>query len=217
MFGLPSILAVFTVFYCFGLATPQTFHHDDDGAINANHFKRQISMMRRAVDRALTNYISVEMGCTNLEACRRPITSLRLSVLPTHVFKRRGNQNWMETFGKSLDGLQVFNYYLYHVFKYAEGNMPGTAAISLHEVSVLLQQFIPSFKYYMEDTHCLQINFREINDYPDCGICSQYSLPSKSLEVVRNYYFMMQFYEYLGDFHNNFNKFLSHVHHLHYC
>jgi len=60
----------------------------------------------------------------------------------------------------------------------------------------------------METTYCQPLNVRPLNAYAPCEICNQPSLPSRAIEVARNYHFLMQLYDYLHDFGNVYNKFL---------
>ncbi|CAK8677487.1 unnamed protein product [Clavelina lepadiformis] len=165
--------------------------------------------MKTGIDKVLTRYISSEMECTSTLACRvNPSTSLKLSILPSRADME--TDDWRKVFEVNLNGLQDFNLYLHRMLSEDSERTTLSEANQdvLRQVWNTVNQFMFFFKHHMEDIFCFEINVEPFELYPPCHSCGQNIPPSRSLEIVRNYQFMMQFYSYLDGFSNLYNKFL---------
>nr|XP_018668888.1 uncharacterized protein LOC108949767 [Ciona intestinalis] len=168
-----------------------------------------LGSIKSTTNQALVTFISSYMDCTDIDDCLVESTSLELAKLPTALINT-DNSEWATVFTDNMNGLQDFNFYLQKAFGpegYGAGKFPAIGN-DLTDVTSLLSTFMKDFKLDMQNAYCLSIDVKDLSELEPCAVCTNPTLPSHSLEIVRNYKFLMQLSNYLDDFYNKYNTFI---------
>jgi len=182
---------------------PQSVHWFYTGFLDA----RDIS---HSVKEIFDNYIrnNMECGDDNLQRCKENLTSLRLTTLPE---KRKLNANtfdneWKGIVESQVRGIRVFAKILSDLVEHDKQVFDGRVGErkqlnKLEEIANDLENMIEPLADKLEEEYCVTAPVDLATEAP-CEICKRPHLPSKHLEVVRNYQFLKQ----LTDFVDQFKK-----------
>jgi len=182
------------------------------GQIFRKSFLEMKSITSRA-ERIFDRFIRTNMKCEELAQCREELTSLRLTSLPQQSrFSLKGNVNqvWVQQLNDQLEGLYTFSTALKGVSlsEYRSSNFhpePEFIREVFEELDLLsseLTHFINTLRKNVKATYC--VDLKEPNPNSQCEICLHPRLPSRPLEIVRNYQFLLQMRDYFDNFTRNF-------------
>lgn len=156
-----------------------------------------------------TDFIEKNMDCADVQQCTTDLTSLRLYLLPEAktVNEMVLRRTWDKVLTRQLSGLRKFAKILRDVSDPSRALYESThddAAFTartmqrLRTIGSYIDNLVTRVEQEVEREHCQPLDVESVSDEGYCEICHDPSLPSRQLEIIRNYTFLQQLRDYIS-------------------
>lgn len=166
----------------------------------------EIRVISKMTEQLFDEYIQRYMDCEDIARCRKEMTSLRLTALPPFdllkidVSKEHFFRTWAPTLEKQLIGLQEYAKILSDAsstLMKLVGDSTGAKYLEkMYSLSIRMTRMIAQLQRNVSRQHCYPLTLPQEVDIM-CEICREPHLPSRPLEIIRNYQFLLQMRDYI--------------------
>jgi len=202
LFSLMSLLLLLSV-----SCQATTQHMDQSTAVFYKAFMniRDVShTMKEIFERFIRN--NMECAEEDIEKCKMDLTSLKLTALPSKIKldAKTFDEEWKDILKTQVGGMRIFSKILTdlvnHNREVFNGHLAERRQLNrLEQVNEDVKAMVGPFTDKLKEDYCLSIP-EDSTAQIKCEICKNPRLPSRPMEIVRNYQFLKQLVDYLDQF-----------------